>query len=186
MTILWRVEKEKKLKRKKGNQWVGEDAALLPINRHLRAKSSYYLGPPSITMQKLRLERVEGCPRLRSQASWARKRARKSNPCAVPLGSGLTPPRGNGRMGQGPAEKNPDREFEGSGPGGSGMEVVASLTPKPRGSPVPGAVHSTPLKRGREAGAARSGAADRCAGWSGTQTGPPAPESALRREALPD
>lgn len=53
------------------------------------------------------------------------------------------------------------------------MEVVANLTPKPRGSPVQGALHSTLLKRGREAGAARSGAPDRCAGWGGTQTGAP-------------
>lgn len=51
---------------------------------------------------------------------------------------------GQRRLGQGPVEKNPDRKFEGSGPGGSGMEVVASLTPKPRG-----AGHSTLLKRPR-------------------------------------
>lgn len=148
---------------------------MLPINCHLRAKSSYYLGAPATMRQKLRPERVEGCPRLRSQAPWARKRARKSTPCAVPLGSGLTPPRGNGRLGQGPAEKNPDREFEGSGPGGSGMEVVASLTPKPRGSPVQGAVHSTLLKRGREAGAARSGAPDRCCRVGRDADGAPGP-----------
>lgn len=130
-------------------------------------------------MQKLRLARVEGCLRLRSQAPWARKRARKSTPCAVPLGSGLPPPRGNGRLGQGPAEKNPDREFEGSGPGGSGMEVVASLTPKPRGSPVQGAVHSTLLTKGREAGAARSGAGVGVQGEAGRRRGP-RPQSRLQ------
>lgn len=104
-----------------------------------------------------------------------------NRPLARCLWEGVCRPRGDFRdcgLGQGSAETNPGREFEGSGPGGSGMDVVASLTPKPRGSPCARRSHSTLQKGGREAGAARSGARDGCAGWGRMQTWAPAPETA--------
>lgn len=74
-----------------------------------------------------------------NQAPLGKEVDQEVHPCAAPLERGPPPRRelfATAGWGRGQSEEDPDRELEGNGLGGNGMEVAVRLTPEARGSPT--------------------------------------------------